>query len=487
MSTNDSAPTLRRRSSRVQGIVLLALLAPLPFTLASPIVVDDRVVADWATYYGDDGFRSVQALAPVGDGVVLTLGRFSDADSGREALAHFDAAGNLQWRAFYGGNWAEGQGTITALASVPTLELIYVVGDTSYDTGIATQAAHQTARECFGVGLCGQEGFVAQFDASGALLWGSYFGGPFNEYIYDASATADGSLYICGETESSTGIATEGVYRSVMNVDVLGRNGGGFVGQFSNNGELQWASYYDGPCWAIAADPAGDGVVIAGWAGAGGDFASEAAPQPDPVGPNNAYLARFDDEGQRQWATYFGQGRALVHDLEVDATGGVYVVAATDAVDMLVTADAFQDSYGGGESDLYIARYTAGGQLAWSSYFGGESFEANARAALDGAGNLMFSATTSSDELATVGEPADTIGERADVIVAKFQQSGALEWAIYYGGEGHDQVGAIAVDPNGSIYLGGSTQSETGVATTGAHQSEPGGYQSAFVAMLQSN
>ncbi|HVI02158.1 MAG TPA: hypothetical protein VM869_25770, partial [Enhygromyxa sp.] len=474
MSTNDSPRALRRGHSRHTGILLLIVLGPLPFAAANPTFRTDNAVSAWGTYLGGDASsRPVQALAPSTDGVMMTRGRFGSADSGLEALVSLDSAGVQRWGAFLGGGGGDGTGR--AVVPLPTRDFVYLAGFTTYDAGIATAGAQQAARACPDSGACGNDGFVAQFDASGALRWGTYFGGPLNDYIYDASADADGDLYICGQTDSATGIATAGAHQT--------RQGNGFLAKFGLGGDLKWATHYDGPCSSLAADPSGSGVVLAGWATAGGDFATEDALQPDPVGPNNSYLARFNAVGQREWGSYFGEGHAGVHDLEVDKTGAIYAVGATDEFDDLVTDDAQQERYGGGQSDLYIARFTANGQRQWGTYFGGDSFESQARAAIDDAGNLYFSATTSSDDLATIGEASATITAHPDVIVGKLGRDGVLEWAFYQGGEGNERVTALAVDSQERVYVGGVTQSEAGIATTGAQQATPAGLESAYVAM----
>jgi hypothetical protein len=476
MSTNDSPRALRRGLS-FSGILLLLLLEPFPFAAANPTFMADNVAPVWGTYYGDDATRTVAALAPVTDGVVVTLGRFGSEEQGLEAIVSFDAAGALQWRAFYGG--ASGDGSARALASVPSLGRVYVAGYTSYDAGIATPGAFQSARQCADSGACGYDAFVAQFDASGALRWGSYFGGPLNDYIHDASADPDGDVYVCGETESPTGIATAGAHQT--------RQGKGFLAKFGLGGELKWATYYDGRCSIVAADPTGNGVVISGWAAEGGDFATEGALQPELDGPNNAYLARFNAVGQRQWGSYFGEGHASIHDLEVDGTGAIYIVGATNEHDALVTAGVEQERYGGGESDLYISRLRANGEREWGTYFGGASYERLARAALDEAGNLYFSATTSSEELATIGEASATIAEQPDVIVGKFSRAGVLDWAFYQGGERGEQLGALAVGTDQRLYIGGTTQSDAGIATAGALRATLGGQQSAYVTMYRAS
>lgn len=476
MDTNHSPRALRRGLS-VAGIVLLSFLEPFPFAAANPTFTADNVAPAWGTYVGEDSSRSVQALAPLADGVVLTLGRFGNSDSGLEALAYYDAAGALQWTAFYGA--ARGEGTARALASVAKPNVVYMAGYTTYDAGIATPDTHQSSRACADAGDCGYDGFVAQFDASGALRWGSYFGGPLNEYIYDASADPDGDLYICGETESQTGIATARAHQTTP--------GDGFIAKFGLGGDLKWASYYDGPCSLIAADPNGNGIVVAGWAAQEGDFATEGALQPAPAGPNAIYLARFNAVGQRQWGSYFGEGHASIHELEIDASGAIYTVGTTNEFDALVTEGVEQESYGGGESDLYISRLTPDGQREWGTYFGGPSYERSARAALDEAGNLYFSATTTSEDLATLGDATATIADRPDVIVGKFRRDGALEWAFYQGGDGSDRVGALAIGSEQRIYIGGSTESTAGIATQNAPRATLPGPQGAYVTMVRAS
>jgi hypothetical protein len=470
-----SSPRAPRR------LALLLLLAPLPFAVAVPISADAESALVWGSYvHGEDPSVFAKSLAPIGDGVVMSLGYMGDAASGHPALVYFDAGGREQHRVSYGDTPV--LGSATTLASAPALGLVYLVGDTTQDSGIATPDAEQPTRACFSPGLCGRSGFVAQFDARGELQWGTYFGGPYNETIADASADPSGALYVCGTTESPTEIATPGSHQPHRRGDQRS----GFVAKFERDGSLQWATYYDGPCLAVAADPTGDGVVIGGWAVEGGEYVTRGAHQRERVSSNDAYLARFDADGVRQWGSFFGEGRVLLHELAVDPSGSFYAVATTEATTMDVSRRAHQDRYGGGSSDLYIARFESNGERQWATYFGGESHDVQPRAAVDRDGNLIFAATTYSRRLATSGGPSSSIGEQADVILGQFRRDGALAWAVYYGGELSEHVGALAIDEQGRIYLGGHTQSETGIATPGAHQTEPGDYRTGFLAMFRS-
>lgn len=67
--------------------------------------------------------------------------------------------------------------------------------------------------------------------------------------------------------------------------------------------------------------------------------------------------------------------------------------------------------------------------------------------------------------------------------------SSTPKWTIgyssYLGGPGTDVVYGLAVGSSGNARLTGVTNSTTGMATTGAYQTTPGGGYDAFVAEIQ--
>ena len=61
------------------------------------------------------------------------------------------------------------------------------------------------------------------------------------------------------------------------------------------------------------------------------------------------------------------------------------------------------------------------------------------------------------------------------------------DWSVYYGGINNEYVEEVATDPSGNIVIAGKTKSNSGIATTGAHQVKFGGGASdAFVAKYDS-
>ena len=97
--------------------------------------------------------------------------------------------------------------------------------------------------------------------------------------------------------------------------------------------------------------------------------------------------------------------------------------------------------------------------------------------ATDASGNVYLAGyTDSTTGIATTGAHQTTYGGGVyDAFLVKFNSSGVRQWGTYYGGTGYDDGYSCATDASGNVYLAGSTNSTTGIATTGAHQTTSGG------------
>lgn len=117
--------------------------------------------------------------------------------------------------------------------------------------------------------------------------------------------------------------------------------------------------------------------------------------------------------------------------------------------------------------------------LEWGTYYGPDtvtnimySVAADASAGIFASG-LSWSGTDGT--IATTGSYQATYGGGCDAFLVKFDSSGNRLWATYYGGTGGDWGVGVAVDHSNNILLCGTTQSTTGISTTGSHQSTYGG------------
>lgn len=103
---------------------------------------------------------------------------------------------------------------------------------------------------------------------------------------------------------------------------------------------------------------------------------------------------------------------------------------------------------------------TANGNLDWSTYFGGTSFDIFNDVTTDNAGNVFVSGGTYSVNFPDTNAYQGNNAGSEDAVVIKFDQNGKLIWSTYLGGTGDEEAKAVEVNNNiGSIYITGFTRS----------------------------
>ncbi|MBY0233077.1 MAG: SBBP repeat-containing protein [Gemmataceae bacterium] len=105
--------------------------------------------------------------------------------------------------------------------------------------------------------------------------------------------------------------------------------------------------------------------------------------------------------------------------------------------------------------------------------------------AVDGSGNAYDAGqTVSTDFPTTPGSYRSTAPGGGDVFVMKLTPTGTVAYSTYLGAGGGDQVGGIAVDSTGAVYVAGSTQSPAFPTTAGAFPTVLLGAGDAFLVKL---
>jgi uncharacterized protein (TIGR02145 family) len=186
--------------------------------------------------------------------------------------------------------------------------------------------------------------------------------------------------------------------------------------------------------------------------------------------PANSKLV-IDPTSVRIWGTYYGgTGWDGETYCSVDKSGNVYLSGSTNSTNNIASSGAYQDTLGG-DYDGFIAKFNAAGQREWSTYFGGVSLEEVFSCVVDNDSNVYVSGSTESGTgIASTGAHQSEFGGFRDCYIEKFNQSGERLWGTYYGGSNDDNKGTVSVDNFGNVLLSGETYSETGIATTGSFQ-----------------
>jgi len=357
---------------------------------------------------------------------------------------------------------------------------VYMVGFTSSNSDIATTGAHQTVHAggpiTFGTG--GYDAFLVKFNSSGVRQWATYYGGSENDKGISCALDASGNIYMIGTTTSTSGIATAGADETTVN--------DGFLVKFNSSGVRQWGTYFEGTGNACTTDASGN-IYIVGLTNSTSGIATAGAHQTVMSGSGDAFLVKFNSSGVKQWGTYFGGPYTLASGMETglscatDALGNVYMTGHTPSTSGIATAGAHQTIYGGSSTDAFLVKFNSSGVIQWGTYYGGEGVDIGYSCATDASGNVYMAGDAQQQNLpasgiSTIGAHQSAYGGGySDGFLVKFDSNGLRQWGTYYGGNSLDVSFSCATDASGNVYMSGNTQSATGIATSGAHQTTVNG------------
>lgn len=343
---------------------------------------------------------------------------------------------------------------------------IYMGGVTGSVANIATIGSYQSS-------LAGgsSDAFLTKFNDSGDCLWSTYFGGPGEDRGTDITLNkSTGSVYIAGVTNSDSGMSSPGAYQ-----DTSGGDYDAFLARFDTSGMMIWSTYYGGNGSEGVGLMAGVGsdkhsnVYLCGVTISDENMATAGSYQLQRAGNSDAFIAKFDSTGVRQWATYFGGSDSdWGRKISCDTSGNVYLGGYTMSSSGIATSGSFQSAIGG-SNDAFLAQFNTAGNLQWSTYFGGSMLETFTTLGVANDGTVCIAGGTGSSGLATPGVHQDTLDGIMDGYLADFSTTGQLNWATYMGGEGPDFINALCIDDQ-AIYTGGLTASVNGISTPGTYQ-----------------
>ncbi len=373
---------------------------------------------------------------------------------------------------------------------------VYVTGGTSSPDYPTTANAFDRTFATGGSSL-GSGGpmdiFVAKYTSDGRLLWSTLLGGPNYDRAYAIEVDFDGYVYVGGRAGDQFP-TTEGVLQEEFGGD-LSPNGlygkqDAFVAKLSPGGDsLIWATYFGSDDLGFARDIDIDPTGAVYIAFSGGDrpnpHVTAGAYQTEGGGKRDLIVAKISPDARRVlWATYYGgsQDDGLGPAIRVHADATVTVTGTTKSTDLPRAGARSAVGYGGGTSDMFVARFSAdGSELIYGTYFGGSGNDGTEThtLALDDDGNAWITGFTTSPDLpVTSGVLQPNLKGNGDIPLAQFgADDGALLGCTYLGGSGGENVQGIAIGRDGKVIVGGGTSSvDYPVTPNGAQTETTGGY-----------
>ncbi len=276
-----------------------------------------------------------------------------------------------------------------------------------------------------------------------------------------------------------------------------------FTGTLVIDPTVQWATYFGGDAHnsatSVAASASGHAYMVGTTSSAANVATIGSHKQTLPGGNADAWLAKFDNLGNRIWATYYGgttsysevfpmlAGYDAATSVAIDDKHHlVYMAGKTNSTDNIATPNSFQDTlsfanYGQMQgfslgTDAFLVQFDTSGERQWATYLGDDSsdmsfFYSDISIAHDSRNdkiNIALGACKTG--LATNGTHQSRFRGDYDALIVQFDKNGSRQWATYYGGDSIDVAFGITVDHEGDIYVAGMTSSPSEIATPNTHQ-----------------
>ncbi len=326
------------------------------------------------------------------------------------------------------------------------------------------------------------DGFVAKLDSSGSsLIYSTYLGGTYNDAAYALAIDSGGCLYVTGDVDSYN-FPTVNPYQA-------GKAGSAddiFVTRFSSTGSFLLFSTFlgganDDYALGIALNPSG--TICLGGVTDSYDFPVAGSFQDEfGGGSSDAFVCALSSTGSSLvFSTYlggeYGDG---CNRLAVASDGCIFVDGYT-ASEAFPTTAAYQPSFGGGDVDAFVAKFSStGSAVVFSTYLGGDDQDVAYGIAVGSGDVVCVTGYTVSDNFPTRHPYQSTRnGEGLDAYLTGFDAAdGSLIYSTYWGGSENDAANSVTLDPGSRIYLAGKTASSD-FPTRNPYQSSSGGASTA--------
>jgi hypothetical protein len=403
---------MRSWPSSRRAVVVIAAALTIPAGTASYATPTVSVQTAWTRQMGSTTFDEGWNVAADASGAFV-VGEVGGPIPGQDHLGGLDAfvrrysqGGRIQWTRQFGTAQSDSATGVALHGSA-----VYVAGSTSGQLG-------DTVSDGF------HDAFVRRYSSDGAVVWTRQFGSDNDDRAQSVSVSAAG-VYVGGRTSGT----------------ILGQESAGtqdaFVRLYGHDGSVKWTHQFgtgdQDAVIGLAATPSG--VYVAG--SVGGSLMGQTH-----LGGVDAFLRRYDDQGNIEWTRQFGTAAADMAVSVSVGSSGLYVGGWTEG--------ALPGQTHAGLSDTFLRRYSTGGAVSWTRQVGGTGYD-----------YLTDVAASPTGVYASGSTPTTIYGQSSnggiDAFISRHSATGALVWARQFGTTSGEAARAITGSVAG-VYVVGSTQ-----------------------------
>ncbi|HYM20162.1 MAG TPA: SBBP repeat-containing protein [Candidatus Kapabacteria bacterium] len=291
----------------------------------------------------------------------------------------------------------------------------------------------------------GSDIYIAKLHPDGIIAWLNSAGGPVADVGEGIAIDSSGSVYVTGWFQETSDFGP-------ITLNSKGQNNI-FVVKYGSDGIIQWAQraggMFNDEGMGIAVDTKGN-IFVTGFFEETADFNGMSV---NGKGLYNIFIAKYHTDGSLEWVNKCidvspQSSREEWSSVTVDTLGNSYIVGIF--YDSLDFGNVSLKSSGDG--DIFIAKYSADGNLLWAKKAGGKGFDVAHRIVFN-SGNIYivgnFSDTANFDNQLIISEGV------SDIFLAKYNLDGTNVWVKRMGGKFEDFGEGIALDNSGNLYLTG--------------------------------
>jgi hypothetical protein len=299
------------------------------------------------------------------------------------------------------------------------------------------------------------DAFLTRFNASGAKQWTRLQG------------VVDSSIFGMVDTRANKvaatpagGVITAGDTLGSLSGQPYSGRGDVFLSSWNSNGTLAWTRILgtDGEESLSAMAVAGDGSVVIGGTfiqrSASGTLNGQQGPGfGDVLIDQDVFIAKYTSSGALAWSRVFGT-------IQNEWINGV-VTAADGSIYVVGSTELNLDGQiNSGSTDVFISRYDAAGARLWTRLLGTDKTEWATGIAIDASGSVYIAGTTLGhlDGQIHSGRTGSAGILLFDHFISRINADGSVAGTSLYAGVGDtdDQLTSFAVGADGSLVLGGT-------------------------------
>jgi hypothetical protein len=316
------------------------------------------------------------------------------------------------------------------------------------------------------------DNFIMKIQSDGVVAWSRHIRGPDHEHIQGMSVAENGDIYVSGFFDAT--FTFEGTtFVNKGNSDI-------FVMKFDTDNNFIWgiangSTGLDWP-WDVAIDNKGN-LYLTGQFSTSFNWDTEAVSHID--GEDILVVKMSAADGSVIYAKSYGgtsadQGKGIATDQQGNVfVSGFFSDALSFGATQLLTS---------GSTDGFVFKLDENGNYLWGNAFGGNVTDSwIVPPVVDQYGNVYVGGSLNRDVVAG-GITFTNTGSR-DAFVGKYLSDGSFERGLMIGGTRLDQLGGMAVNEAGKMWVTGRYTSAS--FTLGTHTLTNAGSNSPDVFMVE--